>query len=248
MITINNALIDILMNHRSIRSFKDKGVDEETINTIIQCGQMAPTSNNLQAYTIIDIKDDKKKEELAQISGGQKWVVEAPLVLLFCADFYRIKKYCNMENTDILANAELYTTAVVDTALAAQKSLIAAQALGLGGVIVGGIKNNTERVHSMFQLPDLVSPLFLLCLGYPDKDPGLKPRFPKEIVYKIDNYDTRKDDELVNEYNETMKEYYRERTNGKSTSNWSEKCSRALSFMPRDEVDSFLRSIGFLKK
>lgn len=79
------------MKHKSIRKFKDKEVDKETLDIIIKCGQRAPTSNNLQAYTIIYVKDNNKKEKLAQISGGQKWVVEAPVVLLFCADLNRIK-------------------------------------------------------------------------------------------------------------------------------------------------------------
>lgn len=234
------------MKHKSIRKFKDKEVDKETLDIIIKCGQRAPTSNNLQAYTIIYVKDNNKKEKLAQISGGQKWVVEAPVVLLFCADLNRIKRYSNSENNDIFGTSELYTVAIIDTALAAQKSLIAAQSLGLGGVVVGGIRNDMEKVHSMFNLPDLVAPLFLLCLGYPDHDPGLKPRLSKDVIFKVDIYDTSREDELIEEYNKTMEEYYKERSNGKVQSNWSEKCKQALSKQPRQKVDDFLRSAGFL--
>lgn len=241
-------MIDTLKNHVSIRKYKDKEVEKEMVDTIIECGQMAPSSNNLQAYTIIEVKDENKKDELTKISGGQKWVKEAPVVLLFCADLNRNKKYVDVLNTDIFSNAELYTVAVVDTALAAQKSLIAAQGLGLGGVVVGGIRNNVKKVHEIFNLPNLVVPLFLLCLGYPDDDPGLKPRLPKEIVHKIDYYDTTKDDELIEQYNETMKEYYSERTNGKSTDTWTNKCSKALSFTARAELGEVLRSIDFLKQ
>ena len=48
------------------------------------------TSNNLQTYTIIEVRDEEKKKELAEIAGDQPWV-EAPLVLLFCADLNRAK-------------------------------------------------------------------------------------------------------------------------------------------------------------
>ena len=246
MIQINKALINILLNHKSIRKFKDKKIDKEILDIIIECGQKAPTSNNLQAYTIIHVQDNMKKEKLAQISGDQKWVVEAPVVLLFCADLYRIKNYSNIESLSLFGSPELYTVAVIDTALAAEKSLIAAQSLGLGGVIVGGIRNDMEKVHNMFNLPNLVAPLFLLCLGYPDDDPGLKPRLPKEVIYKVDNYDTEKDTQLIEEYNKIMEDYYRERSSIKAKSNWSQKCRQALTKQPSQDVGHFLRSIGFL--
>lgn len=234
------------MNHVSIRKYRDKEVDNDILDTIIKCAQMAPTSNNLQTYTIIEVKDKKKKEELSQISGGQPWVVKAPVVLLFCADLNRSKKYMDIANTDVFSNAELYTVAVIDTALAAQKALIAAQSLGLGGVVIGGMRNNMQEVHNIFKLPNLVAPLFLLCLGYPDDNPGLKPRLPKEVVHKIDYYDQTKDDELINEYNKTMKEYYNKRTNGKSDETWTKKSCKAFSKSSRDETGEFLRNIGFL--
>ncbi|NLJ99146.1 MAG: NADPH-dependent oxidoreductase, partial [Tissierellia bacterium] len=99
MIIIHNDMINLLMNHVSIRKFKDKEVDQGSIDTIIECAQMAPTSNNLQTYTIIEVRDENKKEKLSKISGGQNWVVEAPLVLLFCADLNRSKKYIHVSDT-----------------------------------------------------------------------------------------------------------------------------------------------------
>lgn len=247
-ISISNDMINLLMNHVSIRRFKDKEVDKKTLDTIIECAQMAPTSNNLQTYTIIEVKDEKKKEELSRISGGQPWVVKAPVVLLFCADLNRSKKYVHVGNTEVFSNAELYTIAAVDTALAAQKALIAAQSLDLGGVVIGGMRNDMEEVHNIFELPELVAPLFLLCLGYPDDNPSLKPRLPKDVIHKVDYYDETKDDELIDEYNETMKTYYSQRTGGKGNETWTEKSGKAFSGSSRDETGEFLRSIGFLRK
>lgn len=236
------------MNHVSIRKYKDKDIDKDTVDTIVKCAQMAPTSNNLQAYTIIEVKDKKKKEELSKISGGQPWVAKAPLVLLFCADLNRSKKYVDIPNADVFSNAELYTVATVDAALVAQKALIAAQSLGLGGVVIGGMRNDMEEVHNIFELPDLVAPLFLICLGYPDDSPDLKPRLSKDVIHKVDYYDETKDHKLIDEYDETMKKYYSERSNGKSADTWTEKSGKAFSTSSRDETGDFLRSIGFLKK
>jgi len=243
-----NSMISLLMNHRSIRKYKDRLVDRDTVNTIIQCAQMAPTSSHFQAYTIIEVQDQKKKEYLSDAAGGQRWVKEAPLVLLFCADLHRGRKYFEGVDHDVLSNTESYTVGVVDTALSMGKALIAAQSLGLGGVVVGGIRNDVEGIWKEFRLPDMVAPLFLLCLGYPDEEPGQKPRLPQEEVHKIDYYDDSKQDELIGKYNDEVIKYYHDRTGGKVRDSWTQRCGEALMSKKRYEVGYFFRKIGFLKE
>lgn len=243
-----NNMIDLLLNHRSIRKYKDNPIDKETIDTIIKCGQMAPTSSHFQTYTIIEVKDKEKRNILYNISGGQTWLETAPLVLLFCADLHRGKKYFENVNPDIFSNTELYTIATVDTALAAQKALIAAQSLGLGGVMVGGIRNDVEKVMKTFQLPDLVYPIFALCLGYPDESPEIKPRLPQKSIHKIDFYNEEKDDELIKQYNNQVQEYYINRTGGKVQDRWTERCGSMLMAKPREKMGKDVRKAGFIKR
>lgn len=243
-----NETIKILLNHMSIRKYQEKPVDREIVDTIIKCAQMAPTSSHFQAYTMIEIQDQEKKNFLSEIAGGQKWVAEAPLVLLFCADLNRGVKY--YENTDkaVFGNTECYTVAVIDASLAMQKAFVAAQSLGLGGVVVGGIRNDVEALSRKFKLPDMVAPLYLLCLGYPDEVPGLKPRLPQEEIHKIDYYDDSKQKQFIDQYNETVKEYYINRTNGKTQDRWTAHCGKFLMAKTRDEVGIFFRKIGLLEK
>ena len=225
-----NKQIELLLNHQSIRKYADKEVTQETINTIIE------------------VKDKEKRKLLSESAGGQKWVVSAPLVLLFCGDLYRGSKYYENIDQDILSNTEQYTIATVDAALAGQKALIAAQTLGLGGVVVGGIRNEVELVSKEFKLPNLVFPIFLLCLGYPADDPGLKPRLPQGVIHKIDTYDETKDAILIGEYNKTVSAYYEERTNGETKDRWTERCGKYLMAKPRYNVGEYFRKIGLLKR
>jgi len=243
-----NETINLLLNHMSIRRYKDKVIDRETVDTIIKCAQMAPTSSHFQAYTIIEVKDQAKKDFLSETAGGQRWVKEAPLVLLFCADLNRGKKYYEGTDNEVFSNTECYTVSVVDASLAMQKAFIAAQSLGLGGVVVGGIRNDVEALTREFKLPEMVAPLYLLCLGYPDEVPGVKPRLPQEEIHKVDFYDDSKQDELINEYNNTVSEYYNKRTDGKTKDRWTERCGRLLMAKTRDDVGFFFRKIGLLKK
>lgn len=87
-----NDTLSLLMNHRSIRKFTDEPVTEEQLKTIVAAGQMASTSSNVQAYSIIAITDSEKKRRLAELAGNQAYIVECPVFLVWCADLYRLKK------------------------------------------------------------------------------------------------------------------------------------------------------------
>ena len=174
-----NETINLLMRHRSIRKYKDSPIPDDVVRTLISCGQAASTSSHWQQVTVIEVRDTSLRARLARCAGDQAWVIQAPLVLVFCADLHRAALYFN-ESLDRsnLSNTESYTVAVIDTAIAAQNVMIAAESMGLGGVYIGGIRNGIEEVAEMLCLPPLTAPLFGLCLGVPDQDPGLKPRLP----------------------------------------------------------------------
>ncbi|MDW7661887.1 MAG: oxygen-insensitive NADPH nitroreductase [Bacillota bacterium] len=243
-----NQCIDILLNHVSIRKYTDEAVNPEIKEAIISCAQMAPTSSHFQAYTMIEVDDKQKREVLYKISGNQKWVRSAALVLLFCGDLHRCKEYFEGVDPHYYSNTEAYTIATVDTACAAQKAIIAAQSFGLGGVFVGGIRNDVELITKEFNLPDLVFPLFALCLGYPADNPVMKPRLPKGVIHKLNIYEEAHDKELIDEYNRTVSNYYRTRTDGKENDTWTEHCGKLLMDKTREDVGIHFRNIGLLKR
>ncbi|MFO7888173.1 MAG: NADPH-dependent oxidoreductase [Eubacteriales bacterium] len=240
--------IEKLLNHTSIRKYKDRPIEEDKKDIIIRSSQMAPTSSHYQSYSIIEIEKVETRKMLKEISGGQNWILEAPLVFLYCADLHRAEKYFEEVDSDALSNLEYYTVAVTDAALAAQKALITAQLLDLGGVFVGGIRNDVDRICQDLKLPDKVAPLFLLCLGYPDQEVPVKPRLPKEEILKQDYYQDENQDEKVKKYNEKVKNYYIERTKGKINETWTHRCGKAQSAKKRYNVGECFRKKGLAKK
>jgi len=243
-----NQITEQMLNHTSIRKYTDEPITQEQVDTIVQCAQMASTSSHFQAYSIIEVRDPAKREVLKECSGGQKWTVTAPLVLLFCADLHRSGKYFDGIDKDVLTNTECYTVAVIDAALAAQNAFTAAESMGLGGVIVGGIRNDVQKLIDTFELPEQVAPLFALCLGHPDDNPGLKPRLPQAVVHKIDTYTEAGNDELVAKYDAEVKEYYINRGDGKCEDTWVEHCNKLMMAKTRDEVGYVFRERGFLAR
>lgn len=238
--------IELLMAHSSCRSFQDKPVPEDVADTIINCAQHAPTSSYLQAYTIIKVEDKEKRKALAQFAGGQEWVEKAGLALLFCADLHRLDVMLDVADKNVLHNEELYTVAVTDAALASSRALVAAQALGLGGVFVGGVRNETEKMAKLFGLPELVFPMYVVCMGYPAEVPPQRPRMDARLISAVDTYPEITGPEQLADYEKEVSDYFLNITNGRSGRGWIARAEHAISVKPRYSVGEFLHKAGFM--
>lgn len=238
--------IELLMAHSSCRSFQDKPVPEDVADTIIKCAQHAPTSSYLQAYTIIKVEDIEKRKALAQFAGGQEWVEKAGLALLFCADLHRLDVMLNVADKNVLHNEELYTVAVTDAALASSRALVAAQALGLGGVFVGGVRNETEKMAELFGLPELVFPMYVVCMGYPAEVPPQRPRMDASLISAVDTYPEITGPEQLDDYEKEVSDYFLNITKGRSGRGWIARAEHAISIKPRYSVGEFLHKAGFM--
>ena len=92
-----NAVMKSLLSHRSIRSYQDKPVSEEDLTQIIQAVQAAPNWVNVQLVSVIAIKDAERRNHLSVLCGNQKHIAEAPVFLVFCADYYRTWLACRVK-------------------------------------------------------------------------------------------------------------------------------------------------------
>lgn len=242
-----NNVIDLLKAHRSIRKYQDRQVDQKVIEELIRAGQCAATSSFIQACSVIQVNDPTTRQEISHLAADQKYVIEAPVFLVFCADMQRHKLACDMHQAEMLSGfTEQFLTASVDCALFAQNLLVAAESIGLGGCYIGAIRNNIARVDELLNLPDKVYPVFGMCLGYPAQDPETKPRLPVEVILKQDTYDDKKDRDLIAIYDNKVKKYYHSRTDGKKDDSWSEQISGMLVKEARPHMLNYLRSKGFL--
>ncbi len=141
-----NETIQTLLAHRSVRQFTDEPVQPDTVETLIRCAQAAASSSLYQAYTFIQVVDPDQRRALYEASGNQPWVLQAPLLLLCCADMHRAQGNFDVDDK-VFGYVEQYTIAVIDAALAAQNLMVAAESLGLGGCFIGGIRNESGSRH-----------------------------------------------------------------------------------------------------
>ncbi|WP_438444509.1 oxygen-insensitive NADPH nitroreductase [Gorillibacterium sp. sgz5001074] len=243
-----NDFINLLQRHRSIRKYTDRPVTGEQLRTIVSAAQHASTSSNIQAYSIIHVSDPAAKERLSAIAGHQAYVRDCPAFLVWCADIRRLLEASGLEAGSPehqAASTELFIAAVADTALASQNAAIAAESMGLGIVYIGGIRNDLEEVCLLLEVPELVLPLYGMCIGYPDQDPMPRPRLPLEAVLHENTYKTDRYPALIEAYDAVTQEYYLQRTQGQRRSGWSDEMRGKLLNLERMYLKEFVRKRGF---
>ncbi|AJS60992.1 oxygen-insensitive NADPH nitroreductase [Paenibacillus sp. IHBB 10380] len=245
-----NETLALLMNHRSIRAYKDTPVSQGQLASIVAAGQMASTSSNVQAYSVIAVTDPELKSKLAKLAGNQVYIEQCPVFLVWCADLYRLKKTSEpyLGDTSFEDSTENFIVATVDTTLAAQNAAVAAESLGLGIVYIGGIRNQIAEVSELLGLPELVYPLFGMCIGYPEQEPGLRPRLPMKAVLHMNGYSKEQSVEEAKAYDATTKQYLLERTNGQNDATWSQMMAKRLAEPTRMHMKDFLDSKGFMQQ
>ena len=191
-------LYELMMNRRSVRAFLDQNIPEPMIEKLLEVANTAPSGGNIQPLSIILVRSQEGREKLAKLAGGQPWVKNAPLSMVFCIDFYRIKKWAEMCQTDFRGQQALnhFLIAYADLMAAAQNVVILAESLGLGSVYIGSIQHEIDETRRYFELPEYVLPMMVLCLGYPKSIPRTIPKLKKEAIVHQEKYRILEDDEI----------------------------------------------------
>jgi len=165
-------LLEVIKSRRSIRAFRREGVPKDLIEEVLEAAIWAPSAGNLQPWIFFVIKDPKVKEGLCSAAYGQEWVLQAPMVIVACA---------NLEVTGSVygeRGRKLY--AIQDVAMACQNLMLRATDLGLGTCFIGAF--DEEAVSKILGLPKEVRPLGLIPLGKPAESPRAPPRKPLNLV------------------------------------------------------------------
>ncbi len=163
-----NEVLRQISERKSVRIFEKKTVPVDVKESIINAAFEAPTAGCMMLYTILDITDQKLKDSLAVSCDKQSFIADAPLVLIFLADYQRwYDTFCYSSCSPRKPGKGDLMLACADAVIAAQNTVAAAQSLGLGSCYIGDIIENAEQVQSMLNLPEYVYPAAMLVYGYP---------------------------------------------------------------------------------
>ena len=205
-----NPVINTILNRKSIRVYSEQPVTEVEKQAILQAAIRAPTAGNMMLYSIIEVRDQGLKDQLVLTCDNQPFIAKAPLLLLFAADYQRWHDYYLLTGVDALCQSRQQAMrrpeegdlllACCDTLIAAQTAVLAAELLGIGSCYIGDILEKFETHQALFNLPQYVLPMALICFGYPSEKQAarkLSSRFDQNYIVSTDTYRRLNEDELT---------------------------------------------------
>jgi nitroreductase len=199
--------LEVMLNHKTIRKYLPKQVDDLLLNEMLEAGVRASTTGNMQLYSIIVTKDNAMKDQLSGCHFNQPMVKNAPVVLTFCADFNRFNQWCISRNAEPgYDNFLSFFTAAIDALLVAQNVCLAAENRGLGICYLGTTTYMAHKIIDILKLPVGVVPVTTVTIGYPAEDPELTDRLPLQGVVHYETYKTYTSNQLdeIYQYKESL--------------------------------------------
>ncbi|MFX1243222.1 MAG: nitroreductase family protein, partial [Promethearchaeota archaeon] len=88
-----NEVLNVINKRCTVRAYKPTPLSQDEIDIIIHSAMRAPTAGNMMFYSILEVKDQKKKDILVKTCDNQPHIAKAPLVLIFLADMQRWYDY-----------------------------------------------------------------------------------------------------------------------------------------------------------
>lgn len=202
--------IEQIMNERaSCRSFSDQSVSDELVEKLVNIACKAPSGGGFQNYSIIKIRNAETKHKLAQLCRNQSFFEKAPVCLLFCIDYRRIKRI----NQSIPAPMGMQDQfmdlwmSVLDTAICAQTLCLAAEEENLKTVYIGNIIHTMDQVAKLLKLPSLVCPSILVVLGYPSHPSKPSKKYDATVLMHEEEYQDMEMDDLLVAYEKKYEDW-----------------------------------------
>ncbi|MEI7429752.1 MAG: NADPH-dependent oxidoreductase [Betaproteobacteria bacterium] len=225
---MSNQTIELLKTHRSDRSFLAEPVSDAILSQIIESAHRGPTSTNAQHISLVVVRDPVRRARIAEIANGQAWIAQAPVFITVVVDFYKTRLAVELAGKKQVINtsAEGFATGAVDAGITLSNLMVAARALGLGIVPIGGIRQDSQAMIDLLELPPLTFPMVGVCLGYVDQPARQKPRLNIDTFQHNETY--KKDHLLegITAYDEELMAYWQAigRTDGLP---WSQNTANA---------------------
>jgi nitroreductase len=170
----------LMLAHRSIRSYKDQGIDPALVDRVLnEALQGSSSSGNLNMVSVIKTFDVERKKRLCELHFDQPMVLQAPLVLTFCADSHRTRQWLAQRDarpgfSDFIS----WHVAGYDAIILAQTTALALESHGLGICYMGTTLHSMGAIADFLECPDNCLPVTSMVVGWPDEVLARRDRLP----------------------------------------------------------------------
>lgn len=166
--------------HRSIRRYQDRLVEPSFIDRVLtQALAGSSSSGNLNMVSVIKTTDPARKAQLCALHSEQPMVLQAPLVLTFCADTHRTRAWLALRQARLnFGNLLGWHVAAFDAIILSQTVALAFESHCLGICYMSTTLQVTGEIAALLECPDHCLPVTSLVVGWPDETPPQRDRLP----------------------------------------------------------------------
>lgn len=185
---------DYFNSRRTVRAYSQRPVSDELLEDILRSAMRAPTTGNMQLYSVVVTRSEEMKKRLAPAHFNQPTVESASAVLTICADTARFEHWCRLSGAQPgFRNLQGLMFAMADAFIYAQQVVTIAEMRGIGTCYLGTVTFNAPLISEILSLPEGVVPVATITLGWPEGETTQCERLPLEAVMHKETY--RDDDD-----------------------------------------------------
>ncbi len=184
------AFTELMQSHRSVRRYRPDPLPEGLIDHLLQDAlHGSSSSGNLNLISVVKTLDPARKAHLCTLHGEQPMVLQAPLLLTFCADTFRTREWLALRGArpgfaDLLS----WHVASFDAMILAQTMALACESRGLGICYMGTTLFALRDIADFLELPPHCLPATTLVVGWPDEAPAQRDRLPPPAWIHSERY------------------------------------------------------------
>lgn len=170
---VDKSTIEDIMTRTSVRSYSDRQVEKETVDTLLRAAMAAPTAGNKQPWRFVVIDDKAILQSISENFHTMTMAKDASIAVIMCGD------------TQSAFPGELSDYWIQDVSAASENLLLAAHAMGLGAVWCGIYPqmDRVEQFSEMLNLPGNIIPMACICVGYPSGETTPKDKWKPEYIH-----------------------------------------------------------------
>ncbi|HEV2674551.1 MAG TPA: nitroreductase family protein [Aliidongia sp.] len=196
------AVSELLRSHRSIRRFKTDPIAPALIERICDDAiRGSSSSGNLNSFALVLTEDPARKDHLCALHYDQPMIRQAPLLITFCADVHRTRRWLALRDArDNFNNLQGFLVAAFDAIILAQSVALGCEAHGLGICYLGTTVDAATEIAKYLELPETCVPVTSLVVGYPDEAPAARDRLALGAYLHRERYRPPADEDLLGLY------------------------------------------------
>jgi nitroreductase len=170
--TISDALT-VIRNRKSVRNFTGESVTQDQLEILLKAAMAASSAVNCQPWEFVVVTDRKTLDKLGDVLPYAKMIYKAGAAIIVCG-------------IPAKAHKNFVEYAIIDSTLASQNILLAAEAIGLGAIWTATYPypDRMKSVRSILNIPSDVIPLNVIPIGHPTGEDVPKNKFDAGKIHR----------------------------------------------------------------